>query len=86
MLLGAIIISAIIGWYEVQISTEPRLALESFVDAIAIGAIVILNAVVGFVQEYRSERAIEAMKKLAAPRARVLRNGKEMIIPAKAVC
>jgi Ca2+-transporting ATPase len=85
MLLGAIIISAIVGWYEVQISTEPRLAIESFVDAIAIGAIVILNAVVGFVQEYRSEKAMEAMEKLTAPKARVLRDGKDIMIPAKEV-
>lgn len=85
MLLGAIMISAIVGWYEVPISTEPRLAIESYVDAIAIGAIVILNAVVGFVQEYRSEKAMEAMQKLPAPKARVLRDGKETMIPAKEV-
>ncbi|WNZ30059.1 MAG: cation-translocating P-type ATPase [Candidatus Bathyarchaeota archaeon] len=85
MLLGAIIISAIVGWYETQISIEPRLALESYVDAIAIGAIVILNAIVGFVQEYRSEKAMEAMEKLTAPKARLLRAGKEIIISAKEV-
>jgi len=78
MLLVAIIFSIIIGWYKGG-------EFEEYVDAITIGAIVALNAVVGFVQEYRSEKAIEAMKKLAAPRARVLRDGKETIVPAREV-
>jgi len=78
MLLVAIVFSVIIGWYKGG-------EFEEYVDAITIGAIVALNAVVGFVQEYRSEKAIEAMKKLAAPRARVLRDGKETIIPAREV-
>ena len=78
MLLAAIILSIIIGWYKGG-------EFEEYVDAITISAIVVLNAVVGFVQEYRSEKAIEAMKKLTAPRARVLRDGKETIIPAREV-
>ncbi|UCD27130.1 MAG: HAD-IC family P-type ATPase, partial [Candidatus Bathyarchaeota archaeon] len=51
-------------------------------DASIIGAIVVLNSVVGFVNEYRSEKAMEAMKKLTAPKARVLRDGREMLVPA----
>ena len=70
MLLVAIGISIVVG---------------EIVDASTIGAIVVLNAVVGFVQEYRSERAMEAMKKLTAPKARLLRDGKEMLIPAREV-
>ncbi len=62
-----------------------ELGIREIVDASTIGAIVILNAVVGFIQEYRSEKAMEAMKKLTAPKARVLRDGKEMLIPAKEV-
>ena len=54
-------------------------------DAITIAAIVVLNAVVGFIQEYRSEKAIEAMKKLTAPRARVIRGGRESVLPAREV-
>jgi Ca2+-transporting ATPase len=84
MLLVAIALSFIIGWYK-STAAGHNGALDEYVDAITIGAIVALNAIVGFVQEYRSEKAIEAMKKLAAPRAKVLREGKEMIIPAKEV-
>jgi Ca2+-transporting ATPase len=62
-----------------------ELGIREIVDASTIGAIVVLNAVVGFVQEYRSEKAMEAMKKMTAPKARVLRDGKEMLIPAKEV-
>jgi Ca2+-transporting ATPase len=55
------------------------------VDAITIAVIVVLNSVVGFVQEYRSEKAMEAMKKLTAPKARVIRDGKETIVDAREI-
>ncbi|MDH5690148.1 MAG: HAD-IC family P-type ATPase, partial [Candidatus Bathyarchaeota archaeon] len=60
-------------------------AINEIVDAATIGAIVFLNAIVGFVQEYRSEKAMEAMKKLTAPKARVLRDGTEKFIPSREV-
>jgi Ca2+-transporting ATPase len=52
-------------------------------EAIVIAAIVLLAAVLGFVQEYRAERAIEALSRMAAPTATVVRDGKEIDIPAR---
>ncbi|MEA3345704.1 MAG: cation-translocating P-type ATPase [Chloroflexota bacterium] len=54
-------------------------------DAILIAVIVLLSAVVGFIQEYRSERAMEAMRKLTAPTARVIRDGQEITVPAEEI-
>jgi len=84
LLLVATIFSVIIGYYELLRGTAESF-LEAYTDAITIGIIVVLVAVAGFIQEYRAEKALEALKKLAAPKARVMRDGKEMIIPAREV-
>lgn len=68
VLLCATVVSGIIG---------------AMADAITIMAIVILNAVLGFIQEYRAERSLEEIKKLASPYARVLREGKKLSIRAE---
>lgn len=67
LLLGASVVSAVLG---------------EVVEAVAIGAIVVLNALVGFFQEYRAERAVQALRSMTAPRARVLRDGMSAMIPA----
>lgn len=62
-------------------------ALSAFlghgVEAIAITVIVLFAVVLGFIQEYRAERAIEALRELAAPNATVIRDGREQRIPAR---
>jgi len=54
-------------------------------DAVIIIAIVLATAILGFVEEFRSEKALEALKKMTAPTATVLRDGKEVKIKADEV-
>lgn len=75
MLVVAAGISALVGYYQG----------EGYTDAIAIIAIVILNAVMGLVQERRAENALRALKKMAAPDARVVRDGRIKTIPSREV-
>ena len=55
--------------------------LGDYVEAAAIMAIVVLNSVLGLVQEQRAEQALNALKKLAAPDAQVLRDGTRQSVP-----
>jgi P-type Ca2+ transporter type 2C len=70
VLLGALIIAGFLG---------------EWMDAIAIGVIVILNAILGFYQEYKAEKSLAALKKMAAALSKVLRNGKTLLIPSEQI-
>ncbi len=61
------------------------MALGEVVDGGAILAIVVLNAGLGFFQEFRAERAVAALARLAAPRARLVRGGLPTLLPAREV-
>ena len=61
------------------------LALGEVLDAVAIGVIVAINAAIGFLQEHRAERALDALRSMSAPRARVRRDGRTMEIAARLV-
>jgi Ca2+-transporting ATPase len=70
ILLGAAVVSAILG---------------SPADAVVIIMIVVLAAILGFVQEYRAEKDIEALKRMIAPTAVVVRGGVEVEVPARSL-
>jgi Ca2+-transporting ATPase len=64
-------------------ATAISLFLGHGIESIAIAVIVLFAVLLGFIQEYRAERAIEALKQMAAPTASVLRDGTEVKIPAR---
>jgi Ca2+-transporting ATPase len=68
ILIVAIVLSALVG---------------EVVDAVIIAVIVVFCAVLGFIQEYRAERALEALKKMLSPTITALRGGKEEEVPSK---
>lgn len=77
-LLGSAVISVGVG----ATSQETGL-LSRYGDAIAISIIVVLNACLGFFQEQRAEATLAALEKLAAPSARVLRDGEQQSVEAE---
>lgn len=68
VLLGATLISGLLGEY---------------LDAVTIVAIIFINGILGFIQEFRAERSLRALKQLSAPTTRVVRDGKVIHIAAR---
>lgn len=57
--------------------------LREYADAVTIMIIVILNAVLGFVQEYKAERSLEALQHLSAPKAQIISGGEVRVVAAE---
>ena len=76
LLIGAAVISFAVSYWNGE---------KDFVDSAIIIAIVVLNAILGVLQESRAEKALEALKELSAPKAKVLRDGKAKEISAEDV-
>ena len=74
ILIGAAVVSFIIACIERN--------SKEFFEPILIILIVILNAVMGIIQESKAEKALDALKNMSAPHARVVRDGEEKIIDA----
>ena len=67
------------------IATAISASLGHETEAIVITVIVLFAVILGFVQEYRAERSMEALREMAAPEAHVIRDGREGRIPAREV-
>ena len=76
LLLGAAAVSALLSWHRGE---------GEYLDTIIIMVIVVFNALLGTIQESKAEKALEALKKMSAPTASVLRDGQISRIPAAEV-
>lgn len=76
--------AAVLVWLLV-IAAVVSAVFGEWVNAAAIGAIVVLNAVIGASQEHRAERSIAALRGMTAPKARVLRDGRMVVVPSAQV-
>ena len=78
ILIVAAVISGVLGIVEIKNGGEGE-----FVDVIIIMAVVLINAILGVLQESKAEKAIEALQEMSAATSKVLRDGKILIIPSE---
>ncbi len=64
-------------------STVISVFMGDFAEALTIAVIIFMNAILGFIQEFKTEKTLEALKKMAAPKARVYRDGRLVERPAQ---
>ena len=74
ILIMASIVSAGVSWYQGE---------NDYIDSIIIIAIVVLNAIMGVLQEAKAEKSIESLKKMTPQMSKVIRNEKEMEVPSE---
>lgn len=78
ILIAAAVVSAVIPLFE-----GGSVGLSDFADTIIIAVVVLLNAVMGVVQESKAEQAIDALKKMTAAHSKVLRDGQPATVPSE---
>ncbi|HJL19273.1 MAG TPA: cation-transporting P-type ATPase [Sandaracinaceae bacterium LLY-WYZ-13_1] len=83
-LVGALLVAALVS-LGVAMTEGEGSWLSRFSDTIAILLIVVVNALLGFFQERRAEAALDALQKMAAPNATVIRDGAAAVLPARAL-
>lgn len=75
----------VLVWLLLVAALASGLLLREWVDAAVIGAIVVLNAALGYVQEARADNALARLQDMAAPGAKVIRDGSEQLVAAATV-
>lgn len=83
-LVGALLVAALVS-LGVALGEAEQSWLTRFSDSLAILLIVVVNALIGFFQERRAEAALDALAKMAAPNAKVVRDGAVLVLPAEAL-